>query len=136
MEDNSQVVLLLNNLQNFERGPKGLADSWRETQQAAEDSVERVLLKEGGFPVWFAHYVAKNDAAKSSRFAGKAAIRNLIADLEDQPLEHLKLLAATVASQIDSATLAKVEQVRRTRIEFQTKNMSQNSNKRPREYAA
>ncbi|EGY23489.1 uncharacterized protein VDAG_04927 [Verticillium dahliae VdLs.17] len=126
------VELFLLKLQDSDRGPKGLADSWREAQHVADKSVPGVLLKEGGFPVWYGYLLAKGDVEKSSRFAGKAATRDLIADLENRPVEYLKSLATTVTCKINPVVAAKVEQVRRTRIECQTKSMSQKSNKRPR----
>ncbi|KAI0156752.1 hypothetical protein GGR52DRAFT_583044 [Hypoxylon sp. FL1284] len=126
------ISWLLERLQHFDRGPKDLVQSWQAVQQAAEGSVEKVLLDEGGFAVWFAYFITKNDASKTSRFAGKAASRTLIAEFYGQTTEYLRLLAIAVASKIDPATKAKVEQMRQTRIVSSVNNMTQQSAKRRR----
>ncbi|KAI1086240.1 hypothetical protein F5B19DRAFT_498544 [Rostrohypoxylon terebratum] len=128
----THIACLLERLQRLDRGPKGLANSWWAAQQAVEGSIERVLLEKGGFAVWFAHLIVKTDVGKSSRFAGKTASRKLLAELGSQTTEYLGLLATVVASSIDPAIKAKVEQVYQTRIKSSINDITQQSTKRPR----
>jgi len=130
------ITLLLNQISNLDRGPKGLKTAWaqRAAQGAGGSSTAQILLEAGGFGVWLAFTCAKLGAEKGSRFAGKAACRDLVADLAARSPGYLKLLATSVRGRIDPAVCAKVEKLRKTRIETRTGNMSQ-PNKRGRGYS-
>ncbi|KAK4233253.1 hypothetical protein C8A03DRAFT_48136 [Achaetomium macrosporum] len=95
-----QVTLLLQQLDNFERAPKTLPESWREVQQAVYDSTARIFLDEGQFPAWLAYFLTKNAANKQSHFNGKAKLNQLVNDLEKQTIASRRLLAARVGTAI------------------------------------
>ncbi|KAK4243365.1 hypothetical protein C7999DRAFT_44813 [Corynascus novoguineensis] len=116
-----QASLLLEQIGNTDRGPKGLRDLWMQAQQSAEGSLERILFEEGGFESWFAYICAKRGSEIRSHFVGKAACRNLVADLESRPADYLRQLATIVASRINPATKERVGKLRP---------MSQQPNKR------
>jgi hypothetical protein len=124
MEEQASLLLeRLERLGNAARGPKGLSDLWKQAQQSAEGSPEQILLAAGGFEVWFAYICAKHGSEIRSKFAGKAACRNLVADLENRPPGYLRQLATKVANRIEPAVRGKVGQLRP---------MSQQPNKRRR----
>ncbi|KAK4096895.1 hypothetical protein N658DRAFT_435146 [Parathielavia hyrcaniae] len=103
-----QVSLLLEQIGNADRGPKGLRHLWMQAQQSAEGSPERILLEEGGFEAWFAYICAKRGSEIRSHFAGKAACRDLVADLKTRPADYLRRLAKAVTNGIDPAVKERV----------------------------
>jgi len=127
----NQASLLLKQLSDVDRGPRGLRDLWKNAQQAVPDSVEKAFL-EAGFGVWLAYICTKRGAENKEKFLGKAACRDLVASLEKQPSEYLNSLAAAVARGIGPDIETKVKEIE-GRIDT---NMSQQSNKRQRERVA
>ncbi|KAK5654707.1 hypothetical protein OQA88_7031 [Cercophora sp. LCS_1] len=103
-----QAALLLEQLSNADRGPKGLRDLWMQAQQPTASPPERILVETGGFGAWFAYICAKRGSEIRSHFAGKAACRDLVADLENRPADYLRRLATAVASGIDPAVKERV----------------------------
>ena len=132
-----QVALLLRQLQNYKRAPKGFLKSWQETQQADENSTARIFLNEGKFPAWFAYALLKNAAEVQYHFLGKADCNRLIVDLELESATSRKLLAARVAAAIEPELRNKVDSLHEKRIKPLRKDqMCQLSNKRRRQYYA
>src|SRR5690349_20565715 len=82
--DSYNVTLLLKQLNDSQkkRTPNGLVQSWKETQQAEEDSMARIFLKGGGFSAWFAYVLTTKAAEKKRHFIGQASCRRLIAALQ------------------------------------------------------
>jgi hypothetical protein len=88
------------------------------------------------FSAWLAYVVTKNAAEGPNKFAGKAALRSLIGNLETTSTEYRKSLAAAVVRGVDPETEAKV-QCMHDKMNKQSPNhdMSQQPNKRRREYS-
>ena len=127
-----QITLLLKQLDNFERAPKTLFESWQQTQQAEHNSTARIFLDEGQFPAWLVYFLTKNAANKNSHFLGKAKLRQFVNALEKQSVNSRQLLAARVGAAIPSKHLEKINNLhKRTITSFQ---MSLNLKKRRRKY--
>lgn len=94
------VSLLLSQLMNYgsyDRAPKGFRESWQAVQQANKDSTPRIFFDAGGFHAWFAYLITKNSTESSRHFSGKSECTQLIAELEDEPIQSRKLLAEQLA---------------------------------------
>lgn len=130
-----QVTLLLKQLNNFERAPKRFMKSWRETQQAMENTTARIFLDEGKFSAWFAYFLTKNAVENRGHFLGKADCSRLIDNLESEPVESRRLLASRVAAAIQPEVEKRINSLFNKRIQpLQDGSMSQHPNKRRREF--
>ncbi|KAL2166226.1 hypothetical protein VTG60DRAFT_3114 [Thermothelomyces hinnuleus] len=125
-----QVTLLLQQLDNFERAPKTLPESWRKVQQAEHDSTARIFLDEGQFPAWLAYFLTKNAANKQSHFHGKAKLIQLVNDLEKQTVASRRLLAARVGAAIPPERRERINSLHKKTIT--SSQMSPNPTKRRR----
>ncbi|KJZ68997.1 hypothetical protein HIM_11613 [Hirsutella minnesotensis 3608] len=127
----SRVALLVNQLRNYERAPKGFMKSWQETQRAEACSTARIFLDEGEFPAWFAYFLTKNAAETQYHFHGKADCSRFITDLETECFASRKLLAAQVAAAIGPELAQKINSLYDRRIKpLQNGSMVHNSKKR------
>lgn len=94
-----RVSLLLSQLMNYgsyDRAPKGFRESWQAVQQANKDSTPRIFF-DAGFHAWFAYLITKNYTESSRHFSGKVECAQLLAELEDEPIQSRKLLAEQLA---------------------------------------
>lgn len=130
-----RATLLLKQLKEYRRAPRGLLQSWQEIQQVCGKSVAKIFLEEGQFPTWFAYFLFKSAAENQCHFTGKADYRRLIADLEGASTEENQALAREVAGRIEPDLREKVERLRRKVIELSGHgDMSPKQSKRRREH--
>ncbi len=105
-EEPNKVVLVLDRLKRYKKAPKGVAESYAETQRAEKNAAENQL-----------------------HFNGKAECSRFIASLEADSTESRKQLAAEVAAAIPETLEKKINNLHKRKIM-----VSQNPDKRRREY--
>ena len=126
---------LLTSYLEFTNTPKGLVEAYQNATKPDSPPVEKVFLDTGGFSTWFAYFLTKRAANRTTHFAGQAACKQLIDLLPEISHDDLKSLAEQVKSTIPTDVCEKIRAVYDNTIAKSRRkdDTSQPSSKRRRE---
>ncbi|KAK0368210.1 hypothetical protein CLIM01_14433 [Colletotrichum limetticola] len=93
------IPLVIERVQNLQRGPYKIDQALRSAAESNENSIEKIIL-ETSEPAWRAYYTATKGLKSDHGFSGKAKMKELVDDLSRQPIDEQRDFATQLALHI------------------------------------
>lgn len=96
------TALIIDISRTFTRGPYGANEAMQRASQAAEGSLQQILLDQSQ-SVWYTFYSARKELERERTFDGKSQLKVFLNTLEEQSsVEDRRAFAAELARKLES----------------------------------
>lgn len=96
------TALIIDISRAYKRGPYGANEAMQRASQAAEGSLQQILLDQSQ-TVWYAFYSARKELERERTFDGKGELKTFLQTLEEQSsVEDRRAFAAELARKLEN----------------------------------